>query len=353
MAQNPENVKPRFKITINGSELQPEMMVDMLEVTVSDFTEGADMFSVLFNVWDPKQQRYKWLDDGVFDEGSEIEIKVGYIDNQESIMVGEVVAIEAGFPENEPRTVCIQGFDRLHRFRRGRKSRSFQQMKDSQIAEKIAQDLQLQAQVDDSSIVHDYVFQNNQSDIDFLKLRARRIFYEIAVKDKTLFFKKAANDQGQTISLKYGETLLSFKPRLTTVGQVNEVIVKGWNPTTREAITGRAQSGDETTQMGGQQTGAAVAAASFGNTKTFIVDMPVRSQTEADQIAMAAFNDLVMDFITGEGKAVGNTGIRAGSVIELTKLGNRFSGLYYVTSSSHIIDKQGYVTKFNVKRNSI
>lgn len=352
MPQDPENVKPRFKITINGSDLQPEMMVDMLSATVSDFTEGADMFSISFNIWDPKMQRLKWLDEAVFDEGSEVEIKIGYIDNLESIMVGEVVAIEAGFPQNEPRSVTIQGFDRLHRFRRGRKTRSYKQMKDSQIAEKVAGELQLQAQVDDSRIVHDYVFQINQSDIDFLKQRAGRIRYEVSVKDKTLFFKKAANDQGKTITLKYGESLTAFRPRLTTVGQVSEVIVKGWNPATKQPITGRARKGDETTLMSGIKSGATISAASFGDAKTYVVDIPIRSQEVAEQIAKAKFNDISMNFLTGEGTAIGNTGIRAGKVIELTKLGKRFSGFYYVTSSTHTIDNQGYTTKFKVGRNS-
>ena len=352
MAQNPENLVPKFKVIINGSELQPEMMVDLLSVTVSNYIEGANIFSIKINIWDPKFQKLKWLDEGVFDEGNEIEIKMGYVDNLESMIIGEVTAIEVDFPESEPRSVNVQGYDRLHRFRRGRKSRSFNQMKDSQIAEQIAQELQLQAQVDDSGIVHDYVFQNNQSDIDFLQERARRIRYEVSVKDKTLFFKKAANDQGKTLALEFGMMLRSFHPRLTTMQQVSEVVVKGWNPNTKEPIIGRAQKGDETTQMDGDKTGATLTAASFGDTKMFVVDQPIYTQTEAEQIAKAKFNDLSINFITGEGTAIGNTGVNAGDVIELKKLGKRFSGSYYVTSSTHTIDNQGYITKFRVGRNS-
>ena len=164
MAQNPENTSPKFKVLINGSELQPEMMVDLLSVTVSDYIEGANAFSIKFNIWDPKEQKLKWLDDNVFDEGNEIEIKMGYVDNLESMIVGEVVAIETNFTDSEASTANVQGYDRLHRFRRGKNTCSYKQVKDSQIAEKIAQNLKLQSQVDNSQIVHDYVFQNNQSD---------------------------------------------------------------------------------------------------------------------------------------------------------------------------------------------
>jgi phage protein D len=61
---------------------------------------------------------------------------------------------------------------------------------------------------------------------------------------------------------------------------------------------------------------------------------------------------MIVDFITGEGTAIGNTDIRAGRVIELRKLGQRFSGLYYVTSSTHRVDQNGYITQFTVERNA-
>ncbi len=352
MSQNPENTAPKFKVFINGSELQPEMMVDLLTVRISDYVEGADIFSIKINMWNPQLQRLKWLDEEVFDEGNEIEIKMGYIDNLESLIIGEVTAIEPHYSDSEPSSVNVQGYDRIHRFRRGKKSRTYNQIKDSQIAERIAQDLQLLSQVDDSQIVHDYIFQNNQSDIDFLLERARRIRYEVSLENRTLFFKKAANDQGKTLTLEFGTTLRSFYPRLTTMQQVSEVVVKGWNPTTKEPIIGRAQKGDEITQMDGDKTGAAITADSFGDVKTFIVDKPIYSQTEAEQMAKAKFNDISINFLTGEGTAIGNTRIKAGEVIELKKLGRRFNGLYYVTSSTHTIDDQGYTTKFRVGRNS-
>jgi phage protein D len=59
-----------------------------------------------------------------------------------------------------------------------------------------------------------------------------------------------------------------------------------------------------------------------------------------------------VDFITGEGTAIGNTDIRAGEVVELNGLGKRFSGLYYVTSSTHEVGPKGYRTRFNVGRNA-
>jgi uncharacterized protein len=133
---------------------------------------------------------------------------------------------------------------------------------------------------------------------------------------------------------------------------VSEVVVQGWDPKTKEAIVGQARPGDEVSKMQGAQLGATITEQAFFATQSFIVNTPVFSEGEATQIAKGKFNDLVIDFISGEGTAIGNTDIRAGRVVELLKLGQRFSGLYYVTSSTHCVNQSGYITRFTVARNA-
>jgi len=83
------------------------------------------------------------------------------------------------------------------------------------------------------------------------------------------------------------------------------------------------------------------------------VEIPVASQAEADQMAKAMFNDMALGLIAGDGEAVGNADVRAGTTIRLLGLGTRFTGVYYVRRAEHHISpKIGYVTKFNVVRNT-
>ena len=246
----------------------------------------------------------------------------------------------------------MQGYDSLHRFRRGRKTKSYLQQKDSDIARQIASTLGLSAQVEDTEVTHEYLLQDNLTDIDFLMERARRIRYELVIENGTLHFRKAANDKSKVVSMEFGMTLRSFCPRLSTVSQVSEVLVQGWDAKKKEPITGSARSADAVSKMGGQQLGANITEGAFFSTKNIIIDKPVFSKGEADQIAKGMFNNMAVGFITGEGKAIGNGDIKAGTVIELLKLGTRFSGLYYVTSATHTIDSSGYTTKFTVERNA-
>src|SRR5918911_4343135 len=347
-----ERDAPSFKVLVGGSELPDEAALDILELRVSDYVEGAGSFTVTFNNWNSQTQEFKYIDGDLLVEGAKVEVKVGFVDDEKSLMQGEVTALEPEFAANAAPVLKIHGYDMLHRFRRGRNTRTFTNMTDSHIAGKVADALGLRLNADETDIQYEYVLQNNLTDIDFLLARARRIGYEVTVKDKTLNFLKKQNNKDKLVSLDFGLTLTSFFPRLNTLGQVGEVVVQGWNPKTKEAISGKAQPGDENSKMGGSKLGASISKEAFFKATAFVVNRPVFTEGEAAQIAKGKFNEMAVDFITGEGTAIGNTSIRAGEVIELKGLGKRFSGLYYITSSTHTVGPRGYRTGFTVGRNA-
>lgn len=348
----PEQVRqvPDFDIVIDGQRLTAEQRVDVIDVAVTDDIAHAGMFTMTLNIWDSETQEFKWIDETLFAEGKEVEIKIGYADQLNKLITGDITALEPEYHENDVPTLKVRGYDKLHLSFRGRKSRSFLKMRDSDIARQIAGELGLRASADQTSEKHEYVFQNNQTDIEFLLQRARRIRYEVFVKDKTLYFRKAKNNGGKLVTLAYGDTLKSFYPRLSTMGQVDEVIVQAWDPISKKTIQGKAGSGDVISKMNGSKLGMDISKKVFGKRQTFVVDKPLFSNGEALQIAKGKVNDVAVEFVKGEGSSIGNPGIRAGEVIELTRLGERFSGLYYVVSSTHTVNLNGYTTKFSVER---
>lgn len=337
---------------VNRNDLAREIQLQVLSVAVEHYVDGADAFLITVNIWDGMEQELRWLDDGAFPEGSGVEIHMGYGEDLEQMIVGEIVALEVEAGAEMPPILRVEGYDKLHRFRRGRKTRSFSEVKDSQVAEQIAQEMKLTAEVENSEIVHAHLFQYNQTDIDFLQERARRINYELLIENGTLRFRKAANYLGKLEELSYRDNLKSFSVRLTTLSQVGQVVVKGWNPVSKEAIVGLGQPGDETTKMGGNDLGVAITTGAFGESKRLILDKPVFNQAEANQMAKAIFNSMSLQFIKGEGEAIGNPRLRAGQVVEILNLGERFSGLYYLTSCHHVIDSGGYLTHFTCQRNA-
>ncbi len=343
-------------VLVDGQELSDEIKADILSVTVNLYSEGPDMFSVNLDAWDADTQEIQYVDD-VFREGSVIEIKMGYNEEVESLLTGEITAIEVEFHDNESPIIILQGYDKLHRIRRGTKTQFFSQIKDNDIVQQIADAAGINVEVEDTVVEHEHVLQYNQTDLDFLIARANKIRYELKMEGETLFFRPARNGEGNVVSMEYGQSLRKFFPRSSTMTQVSEIQVKGWNPKDKEAILASAKSGEEVSRMEGDQLGVDITNAAFGEAKGIIVNNPVVTQAEADQIAMAKFNDMNVKYLSGDATAIGDPRIRAGDVIELSKLGQRFSGLYYIVKAQHYIDPQkkdggGYTTEFCVMRNA-
>jgi len=186
-----------------------------------------------------------------------------------------------------------------------------------------------------------------------LQERARLIQYQVAVDDKKLIFQPVPSDKSEVLTMTLKEHLLEFYPRLTAVGQVGEVNVRGWNPKEKKEFVGKAKQGDEKSAMGGKSSGAKLADAAFGAAVALVSSQPVLAQAEADQIAKALFNETALELITGEGVCLGRTDLRAGKVIKIDEIGKRFSGQYYITSAAHSYQAGGgYMTYFTVRRSA-
>jgi uncharacterized protein len=344
---------PTFQIAINGAALPEQARSDVIAVAVQEEIEAPGLFTLQLKNWDMNQLKVTWVDDDLFGAGNAVDVQMGYVDNLETLISGEITALEPEFQAGEPPTLTVRGYDRRHRLLRGRKTRSFTGAKDSDIASQVANDLGLTPQVTDTGVTLDYVLQRNQTDMEFLQDRARRIGYEIVVEDKTLFFRPRQNTESEVLTLARDLDLIEFHPRLTTLNQVGQMVVRGWNVKDKKEIVGQAGAGDEATTMGGETTGPAAVNAAFGQASITSVNRPVFSQAEADQIARGRLNEMALGYITGEGLAIGRTDLRAGTMMRLEGLGERFSGLYYVTSTTHTYaPNRGYRTAFSVRRNA-
>ncbi|MEC4811803.1 MAG: contractile injection system protein, VgrG/Pvc8 family [Scytonema sp. PMC 1069.18] len=344
-------ITPRFDIFINGQPLSNQSFdafSHIVRLVVDDDTELPSMFTLEFTSAEDSENL--WLNDyGLFAIGAEVEIQVGYDNNIETLILGEITGLEPRFSVSDPLSLIVRGYDRRHRLQRGRKTRSFVDQKDSDIAARIAQEVSLSPNVTDSSVLHPYVLQANQTDWEFLQQRAKQIQYEVVVEGKTLFFRPVNNSNSAELTLSLDDYLLEFCPYLSSVGQVNQVTVRGWDFQQNAVISGNSST---VTNMGGRRNGAELSSQAFGNAIAQISNHPIMSQSEADQLAVAQLNRTALNLITGEGVCLGSTNLRAGRVIEIKDIGLRFSGRYYVTSASHRYSYEGYYTHFCVRRNA-
>jgi phage protein D len=332
-----------FEVSVNGqtfTQAGEEGGVQLL--VIEDHVDMTDMLTIRMG-GTKGQPKWDWK------IGDEVEAKVGKCSS--AIFKGQITSLEPGFQVEGISTITIRALDQMHKLGRGRKTRTFEDMKDSDVVSSVGGEAGISmGQVEGTSEVHPYILQRNESDVAFLKRLAARNNYILTMEDGSLDFKKAQFGGGG-FKLKMGENLRSMRVAFNSMDQVQKVVVRGWDPHKKEPIVGEATSAD-IERIGGGKTGADVAA-QFGESTAYITDVPVFSQAAAKEIAKVEMNRLSRQFGRGSATVQGDDSIRAGTMVQVEGLQEGNNGSFYVLSSRHIVsNRTGYTTEFSFCTNT-
>lgn len=271
--------------------------------------------------------------------GDAVKIKAGDV----VIFDGEAVGLEPRYLTKGASSCVVRAFSKMHRLLRGRKSRTFLDQSDQDIAGVIAGECGLSLQAgSDPSITHKHIYQHNQTNLEFLRLRAARLGFDVWVDGTDLYFDKPKTDRDSGIKLIMGSAgggdeipLTSFTPRLSTAGLVSKVTVRGWDPEKKEEIVGEASP--SSSPLGSNLGTSAIS--TFGTAESYEVDHPVFSVEEANAIAESRLHERMMGYITGDLVCRGTAGIKPGIVVEIKinvdDANDQFNGKYLIVGTSH------------------
>ena len=323
---------PSFSVKLNNHPMLPDMAMWVANVVVEDEVDLPGMFTLELVAKVTEKRTTSWTDEAQLALGAPVEVSLGYGEDRESLLVGQITALEPTFSTAGPPSLVVRGFDARHRLNGTRRTRTFVAKKDSGIAEQVGSDAGVEIVSTDSGVEHPYVLQADQTDLEFLRERAHRIRYELAMDDGTVHFRPVGNKNSSVVTLTLSDDLFEFRPRMSQVPLAG-VQVLGWDMREKQAIVAAAGASD-----------AASPVESFVRTS-------IESQPEADQVAAAVLDNATFDFIKGDARARGRTDVRAGRVVRFEGLGSRFSGDYYVMSVAHRYSRRdGYLTDFRVQR---
>jgi uncharacterized protein involved in type VI secretion and phage assembly len=349
---SPRTQTSPVRIKLKGSDLSPDRLAMVLDVTIEQDLVLPDAFTIRLHDTDQRpgqdeQSVFALLDDDVFPIGSEIAIFLGREESPEPILTGLITSLEVDARPDGAPIVVVRGYDQAYKLHRERKSRTFVNMNDADMARKIASEHGLSASVTSAGGPYDHVYQDNKTDWEFLRDRARRIGFELFVRDRTLTMRRPAA-AGTVPQVEFLQTLLHLRLRLSAPRQVSEVVVKGWNPKTKQEVSGSASNPTQRPQIGEARSGSALAS-TLGTGRFLFTDPQVTTQDGATRMAQSLYDEIAGEFIQLEGTSLGDAGIRPGEQVQLNKVGRRFSGKYYVSGATHRHTAQdGYLTHFVV-----
>jgi phage protein D len=147
--------------------------------------------------------------------------------------------------------------------------------------------------------------------------------------------------------MKWGVSLIDFKPTLTTANQIKSVTVNGWDRTRQRAISVKVSLGERGATVNRDLHNLISACDAR---EEIVVDQPVHTEREARQAARAILGDQLKEIVKANATCIGLPDLRAGRRVVIEGLGPRFSGSYFITESTHTINDSGYLTKFNARR---
>lgn len=341
-----------FAMQIDGSPASKEVMDQLLDCVIENSLHLPDVCTIrLHHGEGDRQGMYRFIDSPQFAIGKSMKITGGEGPTGDSTLFeGEITGVELDLAAHGVPTVVVRCFDKSHRLHRGRAARSFVQMKDTDIVQRVAGEVGLTVEGEQTSEVHDWVMQNNQTNWEFLQERAAHNGFRLFVKDgNKLCFKKVQDDGRTSHTVEWGKELRSFRPRVSASPQVDEVEVRGWDPKTKQKIIGKAQTAKGVPKVQQDRQGGQVAKQAFGSAKMVVVDRPVHSEGEAKAVAQSLCDEIGASFLEAEGLCYGVPQMRPEDMVKIQNVGDRFSGEYLVTACTHTYTPaEGYATVFTV-----
>jgi phage protein D len=192
----------------------------------------------------------------------------------------------------------------------------------------------------------------NQSDLAFLRERARLVQAELWCTERTLHFRTRPNRQGTSLTLVQGNHLLTTRVTADLAHQRSSVVVTGYDADHKAVVD--EQAGPETvdTEITGGTTGARLVSRALGDCATYRVREVTLTTAEATAWARAEMLRRSRRFVTVTATARGVPDMVVGSRLRLDLIGAPFEGGgYYVTQVRHTYDlTSGLRTSFNAER---
>ena len=347
---------PVFKVE---GEVRGELARDVASLEIEEATDGLKTMVLRLVAHGERpnatEQQQLYLDGDIVDFGKAIEVSIGPGDNARIVFTGVISAIEASFHAGvEPHvTVCAE--DKLMNLRMIRRMRTWEDMSDAGIAEAIASENGLGADVGAPGPTYKVVQQWNQSDLAFLRERARLIQAEVWIENDRLCFKSRGNRTATSMKLVQGRDLLSVQVRADLAHQRTKVNVSGYDAAVRDGIDEEAGVSAIQAEISGGRTGPAVLEQAFGERVSYRVRENPLESGEARAWAEAEMRRRSRAFVTVVGTTDGTPDMVVGSTLHLDRIGEPFDGEgYYVVGVAHTYDlTDGYRTRFEAQRATI
>lgn len=207
-------LEPYVTVHIAGKELPDNMMKYVTEVTVEEDIEKQTIARI--SVSDPEML---WLKDSRIKKGTKISVTMGHRKNYRKMLAGTIQNLEADFPEEGYPTLIVVAVDAGVSMTESKVSKTWKNKKVSDVIKEIFSKHGISAVVQDTGKIVPIITQVKETDMDFVKRKAKESGVTLS-KDlqKYTWGKAASNAAVDLLEYKQGKgQIIQFTPEVVVV----------------------------------------------------------------------------------------------------------------------------------------
>jgi phage protein D len=338
MADPPALQPSRPTLAVDGTD-SSTLTGGLLRLRVRSDVHGLSNLEAEFGNWGPKGDAsdFIFFDRALLDFGKELKVKLGTT----TIFAGKITGLEARFPQGNTPSLVALAEDRFQDLRMTRRTRTFADVSDSDVFSQIAGDHGLTPSVGVSGPTHKVLAQVNQSDLAFLRERARALDAELWISDSTMNVQPRASRGGTPVKLTYGKELRELRVLADLAGQTTSLEVTGWDVSGKQALKEEVTDSVVSSELAGGDSGPSILKSAFGDRKDALANAVPQTSAEAHARAEALLKRRARRFLVGHGTVETKPELVVGATVTLAGVGPLFNGDFYIASTEIAFDGAG------------
>jgi Rhs element Vgr protein len=313
---------------------------DILSIQVNRQVNKIPYCEITMLDGSPDEQGFPASDKSLFIPGNTIEVMAGYENNNETIFQGIIVKHALRMKEDESPVLEVVCKDTSLKMTKIRKNAYYTNTTDNTIISTLIGNYGLTADVAFTSPQLKEVIQYDATDWDFMLARADINGLIVIVNDGTVSVKSPDSITQEVLTLTYGVDILEFEGEIDAETQFKSVKSSAWDVGNQSLLSSTATPSNFNT---GNLSTATLADA----LKLDPFNIQSGAFLESDMLsawAKAKATKSTYSKVRGTIRFQGNASVLPGVLLDLKRIGDRFTGKGFVSGVKHEIQEGNWIT---------
>ncbi len=330
-----------YDVVIEGQAMNASYQLTMLSV----ITEINRIPTVKLSLrdGDAAKKTFEISNTNEFIPGKKIVIKLGHDGDNKQVFKGIITKQAVQVKSNGNAQLTVECRDETIKMTVGRKSKYFENVKDSQAIEELVNAYNgLQVDAKETNITHKELVQHHITDWDFLLLRTEASGLLLSVDEgKVKTFKPDTNAE-PVLQASFGSSIMEFEAEMDSRNQWKQVKAISWDYSNQKLFSADTEEAKDIKQPGNLSGSQLAETINLGEYELHHSGHVTEQELKlwADSVMMRSR----LAKIRGRVKVTGFSGIKPGDMIKLDGVGDRFNGNAFVTAVKHDIGNGSWET---------